>query len=494
MKSFKNAMQTRAHSTKSNLTATENSMPTYVSTLSPLLDLYYRIGNRNKSAESGNHYIAQIFDKAYVENPDLAIKIVGWSRSIRNGAGVKQYIRYLIEKGHINAEQVDWSWFGKEGYWKDLFYFTPSITNGTDGILSTIKEALNAEDNLIVKYFPRRKKGKPGHKNNQWIKLLKTFLELDDRAYRKICASFSTPETLMCANNWKEIKYEQVPSVCMSRNRKNFVKHDKERFDKFVQLAKQVKPGEKPLIKTETLYPHEIIQPLVGSGSQNWLRGAIHQNQIDFAEAQWKSLPDKFKSEKKILVVGDTSGSMEDGTSIYISLALTIYCAERITGAFHNFACTFSSKPSFIEFSNTDSLAQKIAKIPEIVSNTNIEAVFDLMLKKATQENVPQNEMPELILIISDMQFDSCVENRKSLAHEMMVRKFREAGYTAPSVIFWNVRNSSGIPITMDQSGVALMSGASPNSIKQAIDGSIDPMSVLLRTVDKKEFNFLKGN
>ena len=494
MNSFKKAMQTNLHSTKSNLTVTENSMPTYVSTLSPLLDLFYRIGNRNKSATSDNHYIAQIFDKAYAENPDLAIKIVGWSRSIRNGAGVKQYIRYLIEKGHINIEQIDWSWFGQEGYWKDLFYFTPDTVGDINGVLSTIKKALDKEDNLILKYFPRRKKGKPGHKNNQWIKLLKAFLELDDRNYRRMCASFRTPETLMCANNWEEIKYEQVPSVCMSRNRKNFSKHDKERFDKFIRLAKQVKPGEKPLIKTETLYPHEIIKPLVGENSRMWLNRYLTSDMADFAEAQWKSLPDKFKSDKKILVVGDTSGSMYDGTSIYISLALTIYCAERITGAFHNFACTFSSKPSFIEFLDTDSLVQKIMRIPEIVSNTNIEAVFDLILKKAVQENVPQNEMPELILIISDMQFDSCVDNRKSLAHEMMVRKFREAGYTAPNVIFWNVRNSSGVPVTMDQSGVALMSGASPNSIKQAIDGSVDPMSVLLRTVDKKEFNFLKEN
>jgi hypothetical protein len=473
--------------TLGNTTFTENGMPTNKSTFNTCLDLFYRIGNRSNTATSGTTDILQLFKRAYADDPVLAIKIVGWSRSIRNGAGVREHIRAIIEKGYVDAEKINWSWFGQNGYWKDLFYFNPSKFSAVSNILLTVGEALNKQDNLILKYLPRRKKNK-AHKYNAWVSLIKGLLDIDDRSYRKLCSSFVTPESLMCANKWEHIEYSKLPSICLHRNRKSFFTHDKTRFEKFVGDAK-AKP-ESVKMNVNTLYPHEIIKPLVGDSMHNWI-GRPSQTAIDFAEAQWKHLSDKFNTDKKILVVGDTSGSMDDGTSIYISLALTIYCAERITGAFHNFACTFSSQPSFIQFHDADSLMDKIKAIPEIVSDTNIEAVFNLMLNKAVREKIPSEDMPEVILIISDMQFNGTVKGLNALS--TFRDKYERAGYNMPNIVFWNVRNSSGIPATDRDSGVILFSGASPNCVKQAIEGNINPLDAMLSVVDKEEYYFLES-
>lgn len=474
-------------SSLSNVTYTENNMLTNKSSLNPCLDLFYKVGNRGKNSDSSE--IPNLFKKAYADNPDLAIKIMGWSRSVRNGAGVRQHIRTIIETGLIQAELINWSWFGRNGYWKDLFYFHPKAFGHY--ILPAIKDALNSEDNLILKYLPRRKK-KAGHKNNWWINYLRGFLELDDREYRKLCSSFVTPETKMCSNQWSEIKYEEVPSVCMNRNRKNFMAHDKERFEKFIGsvLKKETVDGKIAKMNVSALYPHQIIEPFARKSAY----GAMHVSQQvkDFAQAQWSQLGEKFKTSKKIFVVADTSGSMEPD-AICISKALAIFMAERLTGAFHNFYAIFSDRPAFFQFNDEDSIYDKVnAMKNEDAGSTDIEALFDMILSRAVGMRIPVEDMPETIMIISDMQFNASRMGAHNIT-SLIADKYKRSGYPLPEVLFWNVRNSEGVPVTQDQSGVALFSGASPNSVGQMLGGYLNPVESMMKVVDKEEYNFLKN-
>ena len=473
--------------TMGNITHTENAMPTYKSSLDPTLDLFYRVGNRNVQSYVEIN-IPDLTRVALDHNQELAVKILGWSRSIRDGAGVRCHMRDVIQNGIIPADQIDWSWFGTQGYWKDIFFWNPETFDAStlNHILDTIKSAIVAEDNLILKWLPRKKKVK-GHKNNLWIRIIRNHLNLTDEEYRKMCSSFKTPETLMCAGEWDKIDYSSVPSKCMIRNKKLFIAHDAERFEAF---ANKAAAGEVS-IKAGAIYPHEILKQLV-SDSMGWSLNWSHARYDALAEGQWKNLPNKFKSDKKIMVVGDTSGSMVGDDSIWISLALTIYCSERLIGAFHNFAVTFSSRPSFIQFDDSMTLDKKLRQIPSIVEDTNIEAVFDLILHHAKAHNVPKEDMPEMVLIISDMQFNQGVLNPNQNIGQMIKSKYSGTYYDLPSVVYWNVRNSSGVPATQDEKGVVLFSGASPNSIQQAIEGEIDPMAAMLRVVDKDDFYFLK--
>ena len=382
-----------------NVEYTENKMVTNKSSLNPLLDLFYRVGNRSKDATVKSD-IPLLFDRAIKEDADIAIKIMGWSRSVRNGAGIREHIRSIIQKVGYESpqdnESIDWSWFGKEGYWKDIFYFPPTFYTNLDSVLLIIKQALAAGDNLLLKYLPRAKKNKT-HKNNQWIKVLREALHLSPAEYRKVCSSFVTPEAIICRKEWSLLDYSKIPSISMHRHMKSFYKYDGERIKKFIEdvkLGKKDEPGKVVKMNVATLYPHQIIMPLIDKYPS--------KGQIDVAEAQWSQLPNKFKSGKKIFVVADTSGSMS-GEPICISKALAIYLSERLTGAFHNFYSIFSGRPAFFQFSDSDSLYDKIRAMQHYdASNTNLEAVFSMILHKAVTEHIPKEDMPEMIMIISD--------------------------------------------------------------------------------------------
>lgn len=482
-------------STLGNVTHTENLMVTNRSTLDPNLDLFYKIGNRGNTTP-GTTDIISLAKAAVDHNKQLAVKTIGWSRSVRLGAGVRCHMRDILLKGIIPMNEVNWEWFKTQGYWKDIFFFNPDKLHPTVllDILQTIKTALNEEDNLILKWLPRKKKDK-NHKNNKWIYSIRQFLEFNDKEYRKICSSFVTPETQMCANEWDSIDYNTVPSLCMNRSRKSFYKHDEARIKEHIEnvTSGKVVDGKVQKLNVDVLYPHQIIEPLL-QGSRSYLRQVISSETIKFAEAQWSQLGEKLQSDKKIFVVADNSASM-NGEPMAISKALAIYLSEKITGVFHNFCAIFSDHPVFLQFGESDGLMDKLYKMSKdlYASNTDIEALFDLVLHKAVREAIPMEDMPEIIMIISDMQFDQCTSNPNADIMEMIEDNYYEAGYVMPQLVFWNVRNSHGVPATANQSGVILFSGASVNSIKQAIEGEFDPMKAMLRVVDREEFNFLKG-
>jgi hypothetical protein len=121
-----------------------------------------------------------------------------------------------------------------------------------------------------------------------------------------------------------------------------------------------------------------------------------------------------------------------------------------------------------------------------------LNKAFDLVLKTAVDNNVPQAEMPGTIVIFSDMQFDAGVSHDDS-AIEMIARKYEVAGYTIPKVVFWNLNASYGnAPVKFNKAGVALVSGFSPAIAQSILSGNLDdfsPEAIMLKTVMKDRYD-----
>jgi hypothetical protein len=117
--------------------------------------------------------------------------------------------------------------------------------------------------------------------------------------------------------------------------------------------------------------------------------------------------------------------------------------------------------------------------------NTNISAVFESLLSFAKSRNVPESQMPETILVMSDMQFDSHNINGRSVSAMNMVRKkYEETGYEAPNIVFWNLDDSGNNPVRFSESGAALVSGFSPSIMKNILSGqNITPIQITLNTI-----------
>jgi len=107
---------------------------------------------------------------------------------------------------------------------------------------------------------------------------------------------------------------------------------------------------------------------------------------------------------------------------------------------------------------------------------------------------VPQEEMPAMVLILSDMQFDQCVKHDNS-AIEMIERKFANAGYKVPQVVFWNLNAAYGnAPVKFDKTGTALVSGFSPAIVKPLLSGDMDsftPVAIMLKTIMQDRYAVL---
>ena len=123
-------------------------------------------------------------------------------------------------------------------------------------------------------------------------------------------------------------------------------------------------------------------------------------------------------------------------------------------------------------------------------NNTNLTAVFDLILKKAVDNHLHDSDIPKTILVISDMEFDYCGD----MTNFTYIKKaFETYGYTLPQIVFWNVNGRAGnVPVKMNQEGVALISGASPAIIKSVLQNNITPLKIMNSTIEVDRYNFIK--
>ena len=312
-----------------------------------------------------------------------------------------------------------------------------------------------------------------------------------ERDYRRVLSAMrqylDVVEKKMCANEWDKIKYENVPSRANLNYNNAFLRHDEERRRAFLG---QVERGEKK-IHAGKLYPHDIVHKYKENG---W--GSRLKPLDTTLEQLWKALPQK--EIANTLVVADGSGSMTSTigntnvTCLDVANALAIYFAEHNKGEFNNKYITFSETPQLVKFTKTASLHDKIAKclLHNEVANTNIEAVFDLILKTALANNLTQVEMPKNILIISDMEFDYAVDGSpdKKL-FKTIEQRYNDAGYKLPKLIFWNVCSRTGtIPLKENDLGVALVSGFSTNIAEMVMNDKLDPLEILLDKLNTKRY------
>ena len=165
-----------------------------------------------------------------------------------------------------------------------------------------------------------------------------------------------------------------------------------------------------------------------------------------------------------------------------MALSLGIYFAERNTGAFRNFFLTFSEKPRLVGIKG-ETILEKVRYCHGFneVANTNIQKVFELILRTAVKNQVSQAEMPSTLYIISDMEFDYCAEGADQTNFEYAKKIYAEAGYQLPRVVFWNVQSrNQQQPVTQNEQGVALVSGCTPRIFSMLRSGILSPLGYML--------------
>ena len=205
----------------------------------------------------------------------------------------------------------------------------------------------------------------------------------------------------------------------------------------------------------------------------------------------WDNLKDFYNGrEENGIAIVDVSGSMS-GTPMEAAVSMGAYIADKAHGPFANHFITFSSHPQLVEFTGID-IVDKFNRCirADWGMNTNLKAVFDMLLRIAKSKNVKPEDMPTRLYIFSDMEFDECVSfdilsKKASLWNtydtcdsideinsdlEKIKKEWNNAGYKMPSVIFWNLNaRHNNIPAIGD--GFSYVSGFSPIMIEQILGG-----------------------
>ena len=478
---------------EANQTYTENGAATYLSTRSACLDLFAAIGALRGASEQE---ITDRFLLAYAEDPDLAMKTLFFGRDVRGGIGERRVFRTILGWLAVNAPQSaekNIPCIAEYGRYDDLLSLLD--TPCEEAALAYIKTQLDMDRaaleagesvSLLAKWLPS-----VNASNRTAVRQANRIarcLGMNAAQYRKTLSALRARISII-ENNLRErdytFDYAKQPSKAMFKYRKAFLRNDGERYSAFME---SVSRGEAQL-HTGTLTPYEIIAPCFSYGRVKLPVTLQERRAID---ATWNAQED-FTGGENALVVVDGSGSMYCGLEPFpaaVALSLGIYFAERNTGMFRNHFITFSEHPRLVEIKGGD-ICEKVrycARFNEI-ANTNLQRVFELILRAAVKNRAPQEEMPAKLYIISDMEFDCCVGDGSLTNFEYARKLFEKHGYRLPEVVFWNVasRNRQQ-PVQMNDAGAALVSGCSPRIFSMLRSGTLSPSAFMMEVLGSERY------
>ena len=497
---FKKALINSINNTKS---VTENGALGYQTSKKALVDINFATSSLRCKDEAE---IKSMWLKAFGEDPVNAIVWIFFAGDVRGGMGERRLFRILL----LTALEMIKDPFAlidlvpEYTRWDNLWCLIG--TSFEDYVFTIVRNQLDADlatdrPSLLAKWLPSINAS-----NKETKKLGKIFakrLGLSEKSYRKMLSKLrkqiDVVEVKMSANEWNKVNYNGVPSKANLIYSNAFLKHDTDRREKY--LMDLVNGDAK--INASVTYPHEIAKVLE--------RYDKDCTETVSYEEMWKSLPDYVKGDTRTLVMADTSGSMTccygSVRPIDVSIALALYYSERAEGFYKNMFLTFSKEPKLVDLTNLTGMSTrrklKYIRDLQINENTDIAKGMRLLLRTAVENNLKQEELPNNLLIISDMEFDGLSYNAGSffwgrsqdeleddeVLFEVLQKEFKEAGYLMPRICFWNVDSRTcTVPIQENDLGIALISGYSPATIKMVLSGKLDPYECLIETLQSERY------
>ena len=484
---------------EANKTWTENGALTHRTSGSDCVDLFATIGALRHREDSE---IVRRFMRAYAEDPDVAMKILFFARDIRGGLGERRVFRTVLRHLAVYAPASvvrNLPLVAEYGRWDDLLVLldTPCAADAMavlrrqfDDDMAALKSG--GQVSLLGKWLPS-----VNASNGDTVRAAKRVARafgLTDAAYRKSLTALRARIRLL-ENDLRlgdyTFDYARQPSRAMFKYRHAFLRNDQERYLDFMGRAER---GEAKL-HADTLLPYEIVAPCLYDGGvwhDHCYMKPLSDGKKQALNATWASLPD-FTGGENALAVVDTSGSMycqSHPVPAAVALSLGLYFAERNKGVFGNHFIEFSATPRLIEVKG-ETFADRLRYVASFneVANTDLQAVFRLILNAAVKHSVPPEELPARLYLISDMEFDACTRGADLTNFQYARQLFESHGYKLPQVVFWNVASRRRQqPVTINDRGVALVSGCSPRIFAQVMEGELDPYGFMMRVVGAERY------
>lgn len=500
MTTFLNALKN-----ETNFTYTENGGIAHKTTRSDLLDMFAMgAAMRNRSDED----VILMFRKAFTENETYALKCLFYIRDIRGGQGERRFFRLCIKDlatQYPEAMRRNITNIPTYGRWDDLYELIGTPVEKDMWAFMKHQLALDVQSktpSLLAKWM--KSENTSSAASVKTGRQTRAAMGMTPRQYRKTLSilreRINVLERLMSAGEWDKIEFDKIPSKAGFIYKNAFARHDVERMmqNKNIQSYKEFIQDETKSVNAKDLYPYEIVGEAINVTKYSYNKSNTLSRTV--VNKYWDNYLKSFDDFKfNGIAVVDTSASMlhygDKNQPMNVAISLGMCCAEKAQGPFHNHFITFSANPQLIEVEGID-FVDKVKRIysKNICENTNIEGVFNLMLETARKNNCTQDEIPENVIIISDMQIDvgsgtrwnrglgrQWTENTINTEMENIRLKWATYGYECPRIIYWNVDNRKNTILDLSDKA-SFVSGMSPSIFKQITSGktAIDLMYAVL--------------
>lgn len=484
---------------ENNFKYTENGAIAVKSTMNGIMDLF-ALGGAYRSRSDAD--CITLFEKAWKEDPVYALKCLFYLRDCRGGQGERRFFRVIIKHmayKHTAEMRRNLIYIPEFGRWDDLYTFigTPLDTD----VFNIIKHqlALDVEcktPSLLAKWL--KSENTSSVESRRLATMTRRYLHMTSREYRKTLSvlreRIKVLERLMSANRWDEIEFDKIPSKAGLIYRNVFATKDitKARYEKFAKdTTTKVNAG--------VLNPCDVVAK------------ALHESgkKLDdptrlMVNKYWDNLADYFHNAifDGVAVV-DTSGSMTWGANsiqpIHVAIALGMYCAEKCNpkSPWYGHYISFSRRARLVPIEGAD-FVDKVWRIERanLCENTNIESVFDLLLRQAISHHIPNSEMPKNVVIISDMEFDAATRQYGYISTDVntlmegIMKNWKAHGYTAPHLVFWNVSARNDTIPMRDNGNVTFVSGYSATLFESLMTGKTG-WDLVKEKLDSKRYSVI---
>ena len=425
--------------------------------------------------------IVSAFESAYKEDRVLALANLLYILDIREGKGERRIFKEIFKYlccAHPSDAKIILFYIGSLGRYD---YILEGLNSDIENdVISLIKTTLasdlnTAHPSLLAKWLPSHR---THGVNSEEAKHLMKKLGMIEKEYRqmlsKLRGKINIVEKNLTDKSYDNITFEEVPTKAMLKYNDAF---DRNIHDRYSEYKMSLKKGVAK-VNTNGLFCYEVIKKVLND--KNFSPEVLN--------AMWDNQKVIDTFGKNILVVADTSGSMLDfnGLPYAASVGLALYTAERNSGIFKDKFITFSSRPIFQEVKGK-TIVEKVKNVRSIVSNTDIDKVFELILKSMKGSNSTVDDLPSHIIIISDMEFDDGVYSKGGTNFNGWKKAFKEAGYELPKIVFWNVAGTTrGLPVTKNDNDVVMISGFSTNVMENIFNiDEFSPIKLMLTTLEK---------
>lgn len=464
-----------------NYKRTENCAIAMKSTLNAVYDMF-AFGGAYRSRSDAD--VILLFKKAFEEDRTYALKCLFYLRDCRGGVGERRFFRLCtkwLAENYPNVMRRNLQYVPEFGRYDDWYVFVDTPLENDMFTLMRKQLALDVQcktPSLLAKWL--KSENTSSAESRRLGNKTREYLKMSHKQYRKTLSilrqRINVLERLMSANEWDKIEFDKIPSKAGLVYKNAFARRDiiKAKFEAFAK-SKDTK------VNAKTLFPYEVVRQAIRccDGLNGTDRAMINK--------YWDNLENVFNDEYSFnaMAIVDTSGSMQgcwnsnnNIAPIDIAISLGLYCAEKANGPFHGHYISFASRPQLIPTDGVD-FVDKVKRIyrTNLCDNTNLEAAFDLVLNTAVKHNMKQEDLPQSLIIISDMEIDQARngywyrDSRDVKTTMSAIRnKWTRAGYKCPNLVYWNVdaRNDT---ILDDGPNVTYVSGASSAIFTQIMTG-----------------------